>query len=162
MGHADGGAEVIRIQLQRLMAIVGRFFELLSARNTPIARWFQASANCAASSIELRRFADRFGVLLVLVQPAQAGQLLLLAMIAVAPPKLANAAVGQEPHAAVAVVQGPAENGVVRIVAQKPDRHDRRPPQHVPAAPGQPLQRAQQIPLSPPPLTNAAVFSVSR
>src|SRR5439155_25051689 len=41
--------------------------------------------------------------------------------------------------------EGPAQNRVVRVITQKTDRHDGRPPQRVPPSSRESLQRRQQI-----------------
>ena len=92
-----------------------------------------------------RRLAHRLLILRAVVQPADAGQVLPLAGVAVAPPESPDAVVGQQPHAAVAIDEGPPEHAVVAIVAEKAQRHDRRPPRHVVASRGQPLERAGQV-----------------
>ena len=146
MSHADGCAEVIGVELERLVAIVGRVFELPlgEVADGPLIPGFGEPGSVVD---ERRRFADRFGILLVVVQPGHARQALLVTNVAVAPPKLPNAVVGEQAHASVTVVQGSAQGGVLRKIAHKTQGHDRRPPRHMPAPASQSLQRAQQVPL---------------
>ena len=147
MGEADGGTEVVRIELERLVAVVGGVFELPLGKmaDGPLVPGFGKGGSVVD---QIGRFVDCLGVVLVLIQPADAGQAVLLLLTAVPPPELANAAVGQEAHAAVAVVHRLAEDGAMRIVAKKADGHDCGPPDDVVAADRQALERAEQIPLA--------------
>src|SRR5262245_47104056 len=120
---------MIGVELQRLMTIVGGVLKP-PQRKFRYGTLVPSLGKLHRFRDQLRCLANRFRVLIVLIQSAYPCQPLLLALIAIAPPKLTNAAIGQQSHATVIVVERPAQNGVVRIIAQETDRHYRSSPQH--------------------------------
>src|SRR5438874_1530055 len=99
MRHTDCGANMIGVELQCLMADVGSVFKSLLSElgDGPLVPSF---GKVGGFVDQCGCLANGLGVLIVLIQPAQPRHLVLLTPVAVAPPKLPNATIRQEAHAA--------------------------------------------------------------